>query len=442
MIKLVQNGSEIGSGLVQEKRRTEKLKAKLPEGIKIDQFGDGRRKPYRVRYGNPRQTECFASEEERNDRAEQLALTAREQGAGVLDFDHALFRRFMDFCKRTGATLDSIEKLWKLHSASVVDAMLVEVAVKKYLALRLAEDIKEDSDTYRHMKKHLIQVLCGAVGHLPLNRVTPDMLRDALARLKDRKGKGPASSTTKRNYRKDWYTFFRRAVRERWVAENPCGVVVPPKVAKTDVKILPLRDVFMFFKEAVHSPIGNRLAIEAFAGLRVSSSARLSENEIDREEGGIVMPASKHKLDKRFFVDGFPANLLEWFDLPGQRWDIGESYYDKLKGDVFGRSRVKNPGNVLRHSFCTYHIAAFRDHNKTATLLTHRNATMLYLHYRGRGVSQKVGAAYFEITPETVKLSWEEFAEMNGLKPDGTAAPAATVPALATDDSDILEDRP
>jgi len=61
------------------------------------------------------------------------------------------------------------------------------------------------------------------------------------------------------------------------------------------------------------------------------------------------------------------------------------------------------------------HLAAFKDAPALAVLLTHRDISMLLTHYRGRGVSQAVGRAYFCITPKTVELSWERFCRVFGV---------------------------
>lgn len=392
----------------REMQRTERLKSSLPEGISIRTWGDGRRKPYYVRFGPDKKVESFEFEGDRNDRAEKLAEIARTQGSQGLDYDPIEWRAYVDFKRQSGATLEELKKLWNAAHHLVKSTILTKDAVKRYLALRLAEDIREKSDTHRHIKKAL-DALLPALGELHLGKVTADMLRPILASLKDRKGKGEASSTTKRNYRKDWNTFFKRAVREKWIQENPVETITPPKLVWKEAAVFTLEQAFRFFQAARNSPIGARLAVEAFAGLRVSSSARLAENEIRREEGGIELPAGKHKLEKRYFVEGFPENLFAWLDLPDQRWDISESTYDQYKARVFAVAGLKNPGNVLRHSFCTFHIAAFRDASKTATLLTHRNPTMLYQHYRGKGVTHKEGKAYFQITPEAVGGTFEAF---------------------------------
>jgi hypothetical protein len=353
--------------------------------------------------------ESFPTERSRNDAAAKLIEGVKEEGQAAFEYNPAEWKAYVEFKRQTGATLEDLRFLWATHHQAVRPTMKVRDAVTKYMALRVAEGLPTKSDTFAHMRKALIDSLAAVHGEKPLALVTAEHLRELLAALKDRKGKGPASNTTKRNYRKFWATFFTRALREKWTYENPCKAVVPPRLSKSETEVLALADVFKFFQEARTSPIGARLAVEAFAGLRVSSSARLVESEIIREEGALVLPAHKHKLEERYFVEGFPKNLFAWLDLPGQRWDISESYYDKLKGDVFRAAKVKNPGNVLRHSFCTYHIALYRDASRTATLLTHRNPTMLYQHYRGKGVTQAQGRAYFQITPEAVSRSFEEF---------------------------------
>jgi integrase len=165
----------------------------------------------------------------------------------------------------------------------------------------------------------------------------------------------------------------------------------------------------------VSSPVVGKLALELFAGLRCSASARMKLEEIDWEHRGVTYLASKHKLRKRFYVSKLPENLFEWLKLPTD-WDVSENYYDRLKRDVFIACKIKNPGdpseklhNVLRHSFPTYHLAAFNDPGLTATILTHQDQSLLHSTYRGKGVPNKEGLLYFQITPETVKLPFEQF---------------------------------
>jgi integrase len=63
-----------------------------------------------------------------------------------------------------------------------------------------------------------------------------------------------------------------------------------------------------------------------------------------------------------------------------------------------GNGQEESMRNVLRHSFCTYHVAMDKDAARTAVLLTHRSPAMLYRYYRGRA-SEADGKAYFRIEP-------------------------------------------
>jgi hypothetical protein len=117
------------------------------------------------------------------------------------------------------------------------------------------------------------------------------------------------------------------------------------------------------------------------------------------EERGVVMPGSKHKSGRRHYVDGYPDNLWAWVrHAPDACWDVNARMYLNLKAEAFARAGVENPGNVLRHSFCTYHVAMHKDAARTAVLLTHRGTAMLYSRYKGRA-TEADGRAYFSIVP-------------------------------------------
>jgi hypothetical protein len=67
---------------------------------------------------------------------------------------------------------------------------------------------------------------------------------------------------------------------------------------------------------------------------------------------------------------------------------------------IFTDAKVPHPHNCLRHSFCTYHVAAFKNPGLTATILCHRNQGMLWARYNGNA-TQDQGKRYWTITPET-----------------------------------------
>jgi len=219
------------------------------------------------------------------------------------------------------------------------------------------------------------------------------------------------------HHRKSLSAFYNYAVRVKWVSENPCAAIPSPRIVRReDVGGLSLCDAFEFFRANRDERAIGRLAAEAFGGLRYSSAARLAFADLDFENAAITMPAAKHKTGRRFYVDGWPRNLWRWLrHAPRAGWEQVQRGYAEDKKWAFARARVKNTGNVLRHTFATMHLAAFRDGAATAVLLTHRDINMLLTHYRGRGVSRTVARAYFCITPKTVELGWERFCALFGV---------------------------
>jgi hypothetical protein len=61
------------------------------------------------------------------------------------------------------------------------------------------------------------------------------------------------------------------------------------------------------------------------------------------------------------------------------------------------------PWNARCRTFCTYHVAKYQSSAKTALILRHRGSPYtLHNSYRGMGVTQAQGKAYFEIRPKPV----------------------------------------
>lgn len=163
-----------------------------------------------------------------------------------------------------------------------------------------------------------------------------------------------------------------------------------------------------------------RLAFEAFGGARYTTAARLRHRHIQWEDQGIEMPGYLHKSGERHFVQGWPANLWAWMKhAPDACWDLSARQYADLKREAFVRAGFKPPEpspeekhewtreqlaafeamrNVLRHSFGTYHLAAYRKPSETLELMTKTSLRSLNRDYRGRA-TQASALEYFSIMP-------------------------------------------
>lgn len=291
-------------------------------------------------------------------------------------------------------------------------------------------------DTEKHLHLHLGR-LCGAIGSMRLEDVMPDHIRAWLAGLVDPETGAAMHPTTLRHHRVSARLLFRTAVAERWTNFNPVDAVKTPASGpdaerEGEVNILTVDEARRLFDANRDALCIGRLALEAFGGLRFTSAARLRREDINFVERGIVMPGAKHKSKRRHYVDGWPENLWAWVQrAPKACWDIPPRVYLELKREAFERAGLKpargtraaspvvsgsgettrdgarqwteaeaaeleGRRNALRHSFATYHLAAYRNPQLTLYLMTKRSLSSLNHDYRGRA-TQAAGAAYFGI---------------------------------------------
>lgn len=405
-----------GTGTAQEQRRTEKLNETLPRGVRIGVWQDNRPKPWFVRWGPDRKVESFETESLRNDRAAKLAEERDKEGVAALEYDPAEHKRWLDLKRRTGASIEELEDAWRARPRSVASPMLVAEAVPKYMALRLAEDVKKGTDTYRHIKLHLVDRFMVAFGPKQMDDVTTEDLREWFNGLKDTDTEEPLSNTTKRDYRKDVNTFFKRAVREEWCRKNPCERVVPHKIIRRDKPPMPVRDIFQLLKANRDEPVVGRLALELFGSLRASSAGRCQETWIKWEQKAIRLPGfdsetdeQLHKSGKSLFRQGHPAVLWDWLKHAGDAcWTkINDGNYGHKKVQAFVRANVKNPGNGLRRSCASYQLALSKSVGPVSYLMQHKHTSTTEIY---EGEAEESDARLFmAITPQAVLLTWEDF---------------------------------
>lgn len=295
-------------------------------------------------------------------------------------------------------------------------------AVARYLTLRVAEGILPESDTFSHLNKQLAARLCAFMGDAELKAVRADHLRTWAASLTNERTGRPLDPVTIRHHLVAVKTFFRRCWREDWVQRDPTLPIVLPTVEEKDVNVIAARDAFRFFAlNREHRAIG-RVALEAFGGLRYTSAARLVKADLKFDRRGIEMPSTKHKSRKRKFRQGQPANLWAWLHhAPDDCWELSVYQYREEKKEMLvmaglrpmilktdtDRAKARALKNVWRHSFASYLLAKCKDYAPIAYLMQHAKATTTEVY---EGTADELDALrYFAITPESVKMGWDEF---------------------------------
>ena len=411
--EVVQGGAEIGAKAVQrERRRTVQIARTLPRGIHLGERTDGRPKPFFIRSGKNRAVQSYATEEERNDAAEKLAELREREGAGMADVNLNEWRAYVEFRQSCKAPFDELLRLWSERQNAVTKSLTVETAIERYMRLRLAEDIRQDSDTHRHLKKHLVQRFAVRFAGVQFHELTSVEIREWLDSLKHPKTGQPMEKVTVRHHRKDVNTFCKRAVLEGWISRNPCEAVKPPKIEADEVNLLTPREIFDLLKANQGQPVVGRMALELFGGLRCSSVERITESQIRWESKGIRMPGALHKSGEGKFRQGHPDALWQWLThaKPACFEKMTRAGYRYAKQLAFARANVENTGNVLRHSFASYMAALTKNMPLVGYLMQHRNTATTEGY---EGIAEESDARLvFAMTPAavTTAANFEAFA--------------------------------
>lgn len=369
---------------------------KPPRGIRFEYRAERPNAPFYLHWRSPeggRKKAAYESERARARAAKKLAEEKQTHGKAVLEFNPEEWHAWQAFKKMIGeADPIAVAQHWiKTGGKAGPDGSTkVSDAVSRYLIARAAEGVGKAA--LSHTRTDLNRLAEEFPGTLA--DVTPEKLRSWLANL-------PFKDWTRINHYKNGVALFNFAKREGWIADNPFDPVDRPKLTAEEVSVLSVDDTAKLFAAAAkHRPAAlPRLALEAFAGLRHSTAATIDRHEVIFEEEGLRIPAAKMKTKRTHFIDELPGNL--WVFLrtaPDSAWDLRGKEYERAKSDLFRLARVVNPGNVLRHSFCSYHVAIHKDAARTAVILCHRSPAMLYQHYRGKATAADA-ARYFATVP-------------------------------------------
>jgi integrase len=358
----------------------------------------GRPSPYGVQWRTPgRKREFFTTEKLRDARFTELTKKA-SRGLLGSELSRADRQAWEGFCAATqGAAWQDVVAGWRSHlaaSGKVACTTTVSQAAKIFLAEAEARlQAGEISRGYHSHVKTKIRAFSSSFAGARLSEVTPDEIEQWIDDLAEANG-------TFNVYRKIVRAMFGHFKKE---TKNPCDEFDARSEVTGEVEVLTVPQTARLFNYALghEKDALGRLALEAFAGLRFSSALRLEKTDIKFEGRGILLPAHKIKTRRRHYIDGLPENLWSWLEVATPAcWAMQSSEWMHMKTRLFTDAGVPHPRNCLRHSFCTYHVAAYKDPGKTATILCHRNQQKLWSNYNGVARASD-GNSYFTITPQT-----------------------------------------
>ncbi len=228
-----------------------------------------------------------------------------------------------------------------------------------------------------------------------LDEITPRMLEDWLDGLED-----VQKSDTQKDYLKhvrSLYTHYKQPspTEEAEILPQDSEPTLPMSVQ--DAATL------LNYTMGVYPEYLVRLACELFLGLRTSSAAKIREEHLSPKQRlvhitrDIIKTRSTHNVSP-------PDNFWAWVN---RGWNLftttalSESGWMHAKSRLLNGAQVPHPRNVLRHSFCSYHLAAYQNPGSTAWLLMHTDQELLWQTYR-EAATPKDGKAYFRLLPTNV----------------------------------------
>jgi len=343
------------------------------------------------RVDGKRKTRTFKTPAKQVEFAQSLAGDVKRDGLAALRLNPSEAREWRAFRAMIGTTtdLDAVARHWL--QTGVKTSVLVKDAAKEYLAGKKSEGMT--AVAHSHYTKWIGRFV-DEFGSCEVGAISREDVAGWVGTL-------DAAPATRAGHLARVRGLFSWLVVCRKLTMNPCAGIRAPKLISKDVELYTVqqaKDLFEKNKGESRELLG-RLALEAFAGLRYSSAARIAGTDIKFADKGIVLPARAIKTEKREFIDGLPENLWRWLEWSKpDAWRLTPRAYLAAKSNARVRAGLPEVRNALRHSFTSYHISKHKDASRTSIILCHTSPRMLWKHYRGNA-TEADGVAYFEIMP-------------------------------------------
>lgn len=211
------------------------------------------------------------------------------------------------------------------------------------------------------------------------------------------------------NWRRDLRTMFNFARSERnlWIKTNPAESVRLEKIIRDEVTILSIEEAKKVLKKATefYDRLVPFLVVGMFGGLRRDEAQAMSWEDINWQDSTIkVLNAKAHS--KRYRYVHLEPVLRAWLEKYRPESDSGPTCTMRYarRNDLKGLSMktgINCSENLYRHSFGSYHYAAYENAEKTMLEMGHTNRTTFETYYK-RGISKPRALPYWELTPEAV----------------------------------------
>lgn len=217
---------------------------------------------------------------------------------------------------------------------------------------------------------------------------------------------------------------FSTAFRKGWCKENPCQKIEKRDTGRKGIDFLTVnesRNVLAACRDWTEdkqlpewmpkdaTPGLAAVALMLFAGIRPVEVTRLDWSDVDLAAKSIFVSNQKAKTDRSRYIE-MPDALVDWLETvpePERQGKVIPSQWEKLWKLIRRKAGIAGRKDVLRKTFCTYHLAGYGDVAATRAIMGHEVGDTLFSHYRG-AVRKKDALQFWSIRPEGAKPAIRE----------------------------------
>lgn len=184
---------------------------------------------------------------------------------------------------------------------------------------------------------------------------------------------------------------FSTAQRRGWCSDNPVRRVEPERLQEKRIDILTRDEIERLLHTAATHRQGDCLpavGIMLYAGIRPHEVERLTWAQIQLERGIIKILPQHSKTGGARHVTIHPplAELLRNIDPPSPHTHICPANWRRCWSELHrlaGWHPITAPwqADILRHTYASHHLAAFRSYTELQLEMGHRSCTLLRTRY-------------------------------------------------------------
>ncbi len=329
-----------------------------------------------------------------------------------------------------GSSLVDVARFWRLHHPETPKAKLGEL-LPEFLS-----DLKVRVGEGRHHDDRVSRLSAFVRANFSERYPETVTRADVLGYVK---GLQDVAPRTRRNHKTAIVEFFNWLVEKQYLLVNPAAGIRKrhlPKEKKQEIRFLKLDQVERYLRaaERYDPEMVPHEIVQLIAGIRADDEmAKFTADLVLPQTREVLVPSEVAKTETREVIENLEDSYWAWWSAYGPKKGLlRPKYYDprwyrlrvlsqvadQKTADELARLPIKTllaredskaamgrwPWNARRRTFCTYHVAKYQSADKTALLLRHRGSPYtLHNSYRGLGVTQAQGVAYFNFLPKPCK---------------------------------------